>query len=80
MKVIYQESTKTLRQMPENYLLAQKSTPKGCVDNWRCDPDMAADNRVAIQTFKTVCLIYRHKYEARGEYLADLINKSLDLN
>jgi hypothetical protein len=70
-KVIYSESTDTLRLMPQNYLLAYRE--KG---HWIIDPDMAVDKDLAVRVFKLVALVYNHKWVMRGEYLANIINDS----
>ena len=68
-KVIYQESTETLRVMPRNYLLAYKRDGR-----WIVEPDMAVDKQLAIKAFKYIALVWLNKYQMRGEYLASILN------
>ncbi len=56
LKVIYQKETETIRQLPENYLLAHK-----CNRRWVCDPDLACDRAIAIKLFR-MCLNYDVRY------------------
>ena len=72
MHIIYSPNTKTLRQMPQNYLLANKTK-----NGWICNPDLAADKKLAAIVFKTVALIYTNKHQMSGEYLADIISKRI---
>ena len=43
LTVTYCESTQTIRQMPENYMLAMC-----CRGYWIMDPDFAADTRLVV--------------------------------
>ncbi len=45
----YQESTETIRQMPQNYLIAEKINGK-----WVCDPDPAADKELVLRVFNEI--------------------------
>ena len=56
MKVIYAEGSETIRQMPENYLLAHRRDGR-----WLCEPDLAADRKLAVKVFKAI-LSYEVKY------------------
>jgi len=47
MKIIYQPESETIRQMPENYLLAHKTE-----NRWICEPDLACNKKTAIKVFK----------------------------
>ncbi len=62
MKVIYQPKSETIRQMPENYLLASK------IDNkWVCEPDLACNKKLAVKIFK---LLFNHSVKyGSGENL-----------
>lgn len=44
--LIYDEGSETIRQMPQNYLIAHKV--KG---HWVCEPDLAADKELATRVF-----------------------------
>ena len=45
-KLIFDESSNTIRQMPENYLIAQ------CINNqWLCTPDLATNKELATRVF-----------------------------
>ncbi len=67
--LIYQQSSDTIRQMPENYLIASRAH-----GSWIAEPDLAADKHMAIKVF-TLLLDYNNKYEASGTKLLDRINK-----
>jgi len=54
--LFYQESTQTIRQAPENYLIAHKHG-----SSWNCDPDLACNKKFAIAVF-TALLDYNTKY------------------
>jgi len=45
--VIYQEGSDTIRQMPENYLLAHRTA----LGRWICDPDLAANKEISVAIF-----------------------------
>ena len=68
-RVIYQESSKTFRKMPENYLLISQTE-----NGWLCNPDLAIDKELAIKAF-TLLLEHENKYE-KNPYtlLGELIN------
>ena len=51
ISLIYQEGSETIRQMPENYLIA-KRTELGQSDHWDMDADLAASPYLV----KKVCL------------------------
>lgn len=42
----YQETNETIRQMPQNYIIAEKINGK-----WICDPDPAADKKLVLRVF-----------------------------
>ena len=44
--LVYQYTTETIRQMPQNYLIAHK---KGRA--WVCEPDLASDKELATRVF-----------------------------
>lgn len=46
--LIYQKDSETLRQMPENYLIAGWHEGLG---RWMCDPDVAADQELSTRVF-----------------------------
>jgi hypothetical protein len=46
MEIIYQKGTETIRQMPENYLLAHRTFGR-----WVCDPDIAANKEICTTIF-----------------------------
>jgi len=45
----YEQSTETIRQLPQNYLIAYKRD-----GGWICDPDAAADKELATRVFKSL--------------------------
>lgn len=60
--VIYQEGSDTIRQMPENYLLAHRTFGR-----WTCDPDVAANKEISVAIFLEL-FNYDSKYSS-GENL-----------
>jgi hypothetical protein len=44
--LVFQEGSQTIRQMPENYLIAHREFGR-----WICDPDLAADKELATRVF-----------------------------
>lgn len=65
-KVIYEKETGTIRQMPENYLLAYKHFHKGY---WICDPDFAADWKIVKKLFRIIFFSHEIRWEYTGEAL-----------
>jgi len=49
MKLEYSEYTDTIRQQPENYLIAYR---KGA--RWICDPDIACNKKLARKVFNSL--------------------------
>lgn len=47
--LVYQHTTETIRQMPQNYLIAHKNG-----NAWICEPDLAADINLATRVFKAL--------------------------
>ena len=66
MELIFQKSSGTIRQMPENYIIARKTGSA-----WVCDPDLAADRTLVLQVFEIV-ITYKGRYGS-GENLLDLV-------
>lgn len=44
--LVYQHTTETIRQMPQNYLIAYKIDK-----HWVCEPDLASDRYLAMRVF-----------------------------
>jgi hypothetical protein len=66
IKVIYQQESETIRQIPENYLLAGKVK-----NRWVCEPYLACNKKVAIKIFK---LLFNHSIKyGSGENLINNI-------
>jgi len=66
MNIVYSKNTETIRQMPENYLIAHK------IENvWVCIPDLAANKKILVKTFKLL-LEFDNKY-GTGENLVSKI-------
>jgi hypothetical protein len=42
----FQDNSETIRQLPENYLIAYRSNGR-----WICEPDLAANKELAIRVF-----------------------------
>jgi len=65
--IIFEESTDTIRQVPENYLLAERVQIR-----WVCDPDLACDKLLAHKVFMAT-LDYDWKY-ASGPAFANHVS------
>ena len=47
-KLIFEKESRTIRQTPQNYLIAHFDHNERC---WKCVPDLAADKGLATQVF-----------------------------
>ena len=56
----YNEYSKTIRQLPENYLIAHKDGNK-----WICEPDLAANKELCARVFLEL-MNFESKYETNG--------------
>ena len=56
----FNESTQTIRQMPQNYLIAQFDGKR-----WTCEPDLAADKNLVRRVFLEL-LTLSSKYQKDG--------------
>ncbi len=65
--LIYQKSTFTIRQMPQNYIIAWHSLG----GRWTVDPDIACNTELAVKLF-TLCLNYSDRYSP-GQVLVDKV-------
>ena len=63
----------TLRQMPENYLIAHLKESK--FKTWVCEPDLAADKKLCVKVFVAL-LTYENKYQQDGNVLVQTILNS----
>jgi hypothetical protein len=55
--LIYQEGTETIRQMPQNYMIATRT-----VNGWVCDPDPAADFELVKRVFNEIFINHESKW------------------
>lgn len=69
--LVYCPNSNTIRQMPQNYLIAQKDVVEA-VNGWICHPDMAADRILCNRVFNAL-FDYDCRYQP-GEYLIQKIN------
>ena len=53
--LVYNAATDTIRQMPQNYLIAYREHGR-----WICDTDGAADQGLAVQVFLR---LYKYDYQ-----------------
>lgn len=67
---IYNEYSESIRQMPQNYLIAHKSNHA-----WKCEPDLAADMDFATKVFRTINHSHANKYLATGEQIIEMASK-----
>ena len=61
--LVFSRGTSTIRQYPENYLIAHKESGR-----WICEPDLACNKGLAIQVF-TALLDYNAKYGSNASIL-----------
>ncbi len=45
----YEQGSETIRQLPQNYLIAHKQN-----NRWICEPDLAADKKLANRVFNAL--------------------------
>lgn len=69
--LIYQEESKTIRQMPENYLIAHKQLGTA----WVSDPDLAADKGLCMEVYRTINHSWANRYTATGQEIVDMASK-----
>ena len=67
--LIYQEGSGTIRQSPENYLIAYW---RGNSGGWISDPDLAASPDLCVSVFQTIIHSYANKYLATGQEIVDM--------
>lgn len=68
--IVYCKGSDTIRQAPENYLIAKRDVGINC---WVCDPDLASDTSLATAVFFTL-LKYSYKY-GKAEDIVKCANK-----
>ena len=78
MKVEYDEYTNTIRQQPQNYVIAIASNTSK-PSHWIIDPDSACDKDIA-QTAFDLCFTHHNVKWGSGIAFANLINSTLNLN
>jgi hypothetical protein len=69
MEFIYQAGSETIRQMPENYMLAECT--KGY---WIADTDSAVSDKVAILVAELIHKSHTFKFTKDGSALAQALN------
>ena len=68
--LFYQKDSETVRQAPQNYLIAHRRN-----GSWRSEPDLASDLKLATAVFKAI-----HNYNTKygsGVNVIEKANKSL---
>lgn len=73
LNLVFESYSNTLRQMPENYLIAHLKDFK--IKTWVCEPDLAADRKLSIKVFAAL-LTYENKYQQDGNVLVETILNS----
>ena len=78
-EIVYCSYSETIRQMPQNYMIAsKKNTEWGERSSWYIDPDLAADPKV-VCAVTLAMLEYENKYSeiptAAIEKAKELYNK-----
>jgi hypothetical protein len=69
--LIYQEGSGSIRQMPDNYLVAHRGNNGG----WVSDPDLAADPALCVKVYRTINHSYANRYKATGQEVVDMATK-----
>lgn len=69
--LIYQASTGTIREMPGNYLVAQRN-----LGRWTCDPDLSADHKMSKLVFEAIITSYDYRYGS-GKMIIEYVNQHL---
>lgn len=69
-QLVYQETTDTIRQMPENYLIAHRQNGR-----WVSDPDLGACPLLCMSVYSTITHSHANKYTATGEQIVDMATK-----
>jgi len=67
--IIYEEGSGTIRQMPENYMLAHNH--KG---HWITDPDPAADWKIVKKLFRIIFFSHELRWTINGAYIIERFN------
>lgn len=75
ISVEFNEYTNTIRQQPENYLIAFKSN-EGNPSRWIVDPDSACDPKLARLAFD-LCFRHHNVRWGSGIAFANLLNSKL---
>jgi len=70
-KFIFEAGSKTIRLMPENYLIGY---PRYGRMGWTADIDMAVPMKLAIKTFQ---VLRKNYFEAMEEQVVNELNKLL---
>jgi hypothetical protein len=71
----YNKVTQTIRQVPENYLIAQWNDDQR---KWICEPDLAADKVLATSVFQKL-MEHQFKYNQNGdEVVSSIENRPVD--
>lgn len=68
--LIYQQNSETIRQMPQNYLIAFKRE-----NRWVCEPDLAADKELSTRVFNALW-DYNTKYGSGLNLLSKVTSNS----
>ena len=80
--LVYEKGSETIRQRPQNYLIAQRvqsvsnigeDAPSQAHARWVCDPDLAADRDLIQKVFSVIISSFEMKY-ATVEELAEALN------
>ncbi len=74
--VEYCKGSNSIRQMPQNYLLAYRTGDRWTGGRWICDTDPAADENIAVALFKLVLKSHDHRY-GTGEHLVEGLREAL---
>lgn len=69
-RLVFDSYSNTLRQEPENYLIANYDKKR-----WVCEPDLAANKKLCAKVFVSL-LTYENKYQSDGNVLVQTILNS----
>jgi hypothetical protein len=70
MEIKHCEYSDTIRQFPQNYLIAYRT-----FNSWKCEPDLAADKKIATRCFLAL-FDYNTKYGSAENLINKIVKKS----
>ena len=65
-RLVFEEYSATIRQLPQNYLIAHWKGP-----GWVCEPDLAANKDFAVKVFVAI-MQHKNKYDKTAGFISDI--------